>query len=87
MIFIFTYNWINYKVRKYYLLIPLIPDLIIRFISTSRTSFILLLVAVIITYFYILLKGKKIKHIHISPKLIIGVCLFVVVFLAYGRVK
>lgn len=59
VIFIFTYNWINYKVRKYYLLIPLIPDLIIRFISTSRTSFILLLVAVIISYFYILLKRKK----------------------------
>lgn len=87
VIFIFTYNWINYKVRKYYLLIPLIPDLIIRFISTSRTSFILLLVAVIISYFYILLKRKKIKPIHISPKLIIGVCLFVVVFLAYGRVR
>lgn len=87
MIFIFLHNWICCKKKNWYLLLPLIPDLVIRLLSTSRTGFMILLIAVIVAYFVVLWKEKRLKIIHISYKLILGVVAFVVVFLIYGRVR
>ena len=87
MIFVFLFNWISYKDKRFYLLLPLIPDLFIRFVSTSRTGFIIFVVAIIISYFWILLKKERLRKLRISPKLIIGVTIFVVVFMIYGRIR
>lgn len=87
MIFIFLHNLICCKKRQWYLLLPLIPDLIIRFLSTSRTSFMILLIAIMVGYFCILWKQKVLKKIHISPKLVIGVGVFAIGFLVYGRIR
>lgn len=87
MIFIFLFNYINYKKKQWYLLLPMIPDLIIRFLSTSRTSFIILVAAIIVSYFCIIIKRQKYRKIHISSKVIIGIMIFAVVFMIYGRVR
>lgn len=86
MFYVFIYNFVHFKIRQFYLLLPFVSDLMIRFLSTSRTSFMLLGVGVLVCYFTVLLQ-KDMKRLHVSPKLVVGVGLFVIVFLAYGRVR
>ena len=87
MIYVFLYNLIIYKKKQYYLLLILVPDLIIRFLSTSRTSFFVLIVATMTSYFAILLRENRLKRLHISYKLFLGIGAFIVVFIVYGRVR
>lgn len=95
-VFLFLYNMINCGKRRWYLLLPLIPDFCMRFLTTSRTSYMLLLLSIIIYYFCIQMKKqnrqklqgmKKVQKLRIPKKMILAVAVFVVVFLAYGRVR
>lgn len=83
-VFIFLYNMINCKQRRWYMLFPLIPDFIIRFITTSRTAYLILLIAIIICYFCIVMKLHK---FHIPTKLILAVGIFAIIFILYGRIR
>lgn len=86
VIFMFMYNLIKCKRKDWYLLLPVVPDLFIRFLSTSRTSFILLVIAILVIYFTIMMKNTY-RKVHISPKIYTGIILFVCAFMIYGRIR
>ncbi len=86
-VFLFLWNMINGKKRSWYLLLPLIPDFIMRLVTTSRTAFIILFAAIVISYFSILIKRNRLKRVHIPKQLILVVFIFAAVFMIYGRVR
>lgn len=86
-VFIFFWNMVNVKKRRWYLLLPLIPDFIMRLVTTSRTAFIILFAAIVISYFSILIKRNKLKSVRIPKQLILVVFIFSVMFMIYGRVR
>ncbi len=85
IIYIYVYNYFLTKKKSLYLLLPLIPDIIIRFITTSRTSFMILVFSAVISVFAALYKQKGPQKIKIPKGLVIGVCLFAIIFIIYGR--
>ena len=87
MVFIFINNLINYKRKDFYLLLVCMPDIFIRFLSTSRTSFITFVMAIIVSFLLVIQKQKELKKIRIPKKLIIGGIIFVIIFMVYGRIR
>lgn len=83
-LFIFLYNAMICKNRQYYLLLPLFPDFLMRLISTSRTTFLMLFLAFIVLYFMIQHKNKNINKLHIPIWLILAGFIFIALFLWYG---
>lgn len=83
-IFVFLYDLIICKKKHLYLLVPLIPDFLMRLVSTNRTSFLMLFLAFIVLYFMIQQKNPKNKRIKIPIWLIIAGGVFVILFLWYG---
>lgn len=82
-IFIFMYNLMVHKVKNYYLLLPVVPDFIIRVVTTSRSAFIILFLAVLIFYIFIMQKmGKNVFKIPLKL-LLLFIC-FVIFFIWYG---
>ena len=87
MIYCFINNLVNYRKKDYYLLLICIPDLIFRFLSTSRTSFIGLMLGVVVFYFIVIQKKRTIRLAHIPKKIIAAVIVFAIAFFAYGRAR
>lgn len=82
-VFVFMYNLMVHKIKNYYLLFPILPDLIIRVTSTSRSAFIILFLSVLIFYIFIMQKlGKNVFKIPIKL-LLLFIC-FAVFFVWYG---
>lgn len=86
-LYIFIHNCITCKVRDFYLLLVLIPDIIIRFLSTSRTSFMILAVAAAVSYISVMQQKSMKPKIHISKKVYLAIILFAIAFIVYGRVR
>lgn len=95
-VFLFLYNTINCGKRRWYLLLPLLPDFCLRFLTTSRTSYMLFMIMVIVYYFCIMMKKqirrnmqgiRSVQRMHIPKQMILAVLAFAVIFLAYGRVR
>ncbi len=86
-LYIFIYNLLVKKKKHYYLLFPLVPDVILRLVSTSRTSFIMLIFSLVICFFAVTVRTNKLRRVKISPKILLLVSLFAVVFVVYGRVR
>lgn len=82
-IFIFMYNFMVHKSRNLYLLLPVVPDLIFRIVTTSRSAFIMLFLAVLIIY--ILISQNMGRNVFKMPiKLVILFICFVIFFIWYG---
>lgn len=86
-LFVFMYNLVRFRKFRLYLLLPLIPDFINRIMTTTRSAFLSVFVAILTCYFIILVKENKVKRILFSRKLMIGIAIFFVVFLWYGRAR
>ena len=85
--YIFLHNRLINKRRDTYYLFPLIPDLIMRLVTTSRTSFIMLFFALGICYFSILLERGTLRRIRVPKWAYIAVFILSIVFLVYGRAR
>ena len=86
-IYVFVHNMIICKKKDYLLLVILIPDITIRFLSTSRTSFMILGVAILLCCFGVLQQNGGQRRIHIPKQVYIGIVLFAVAFIIYGRIR
>lgn len=86
-IFIFLYNFIVCKKQQLFLLLPLIPDFIMRLVSTSRTAFLMIFLAFVVLYFLVQDKNIETKKLRIPNWLIIMGGIFVVLFLWYGIIR
>lgn len=86
-LYVFIHNLVNYKKKFLYLLLPLIPDFVIRLVTTSRTSFIMLFFAFGLCYLTILLKKGKLKRIRIPKWMYLFVVSFFIAFMVYGRAR
>lgn len=87
VLFIFIYNSFCARKRKYYILLPLVPDLIIRMISTSRTSFIILMFSILIFIIVIQYKKNNFKKIKIPKRFVVLGIIFIIAFFVYGRFR
>ena len=85
-IFIFLYNLLVCKRKNYILLLPIFPDLLIRFVTTTRSVYIILVVAIAIAFIAISQRIGE-KWIIISPKLFVIMLVFAVVLIWYGRLR
>lgn len=83
-LFVFLYNLIVCKKRKFYLLFPLVPDFLMRLVSTSRTAFLMNFLAFIVLYFMVQHKDVRTKTLRIPSWLLLGGVIFVILFLWYG---
>lgn len=86
-IYVFLYNLVIHKKKNFYLLLPLIPDLALRLLTTSRTSFIMLFFAFGICYVSVLFKKSSTRRIRIPKWLYVSLAVFFVAFMAYGRAR
>jgi len=88
VILIFIYAFMNNllvcKKKDWYMLLPLIPDFLYRFETTSRSSFIFLIFGVVAIYLKI-----KMDHIllRFSWKIILAVSVAFVVLYIYGNIR
>lgn len=87
IIFIFVYNYLIAGKKKLYLLLPLIPDMIIRFVSTSRTTFIMLIFSVLICIIVSQYKQRGFKRVKIPKSFIAIAIMFTIAFFIYGRYR
>lgn len=85
-IFIFFYNLIVCKKRNLTLLLPILPDLLIRFVTTTRSVFIVLVIAVVFAFISVSQRLGK-KWILFSPKLLRIVGIFAIILIVYGRLR
>ena len=86
-IFIFVYNFIKFKRKQWWLLLPVIPHMFFAFMTTSRTAFIVLFLSIITSVFYTNIKDRSVTRILFSPRILIGVSLFLGAFFWYGRAR
>ena len=86
-IYLFLHNLVVLKKKHLYLLLPLIPDCMARLVTTSRSSFLVLLFAFITCYCFVCVRRGRTRNVLITPKTIVIISAFFVVFFAYGRVR
>lgn len=87
-IFLFTYmhNAMLCGKKNLYLLLPLIPDFILRLVTTTRSAFIMLIFVIIIFYVYLRQKAGQ-SVFRVPKKLIVIFVLFCICFIAYGLAR
>ncbi|MCQ5201731.1 oligosaccharide repeat unit polymerase [Mordavella massiliensis] len=83
-IFIFFYNYLVCKKINLYLLLPILPDVLIRFVTTTRSAYIILVISIVAAFFSVSQRMGK-KWILFSPKLLKIVFVFAIVLIWYGR--
>lgn len=86
-LFVFMYNIVRLRIFRFYLLCPIIPDIINSIMTTTRSAFLAMLMAVITCYFMILVRDNKVKKVMFSRKMVIGLIIFFVFFFWYGRAR
>lgn len=82
-LFAYMYNLMLCKKSRLYLLLPLIPDIILRLVTTGRTPFITLIFAIIVIYIYLMQRMNK-NPLRVPFKLLLLIILFLIAFFAYG---
>ena len=86
-LFVFIHNLMTVRKKNWYLLIILIPDLIVRFLTTSRSAFLFLLFGAVFIWMYILVKQNRCREFRLTPKRLALIGVFFAVFYWYGQVR
>lgn len=82
-IFAFLYNSLMCKRKNYYLFLPLIPDFVLRLVTTSRSAFITLIFSIVILYAFIMQKQNK-NPLSLNWKMLLLLIGFAIFFVWYG---
>lgn len=86
-LFAFVFNLMVAKKNNPYLLLPLVPDLLNRLVTTSRSAFLLLFFSISVCVIFVLVKQGRCKQFLFSSRTVIALVLIFSLFFWYGQMR